>query len=353
MLRFPRKTLSIDFGSKSIKIIEGKCTKDSIQILKAATIDTPPGIYRNGEILDHGALAKVIRDKLSENKIKTVVTHAIINSSEILIREIAIPKVAPEEVKSVVHYQLADYLPVNLDNYVVQYLSQGNTFEGEMERMKILLLAMPKDIVLAHLELLKNVGLRPRILDYQGNAMAKLLKFNNTVNESYALQDLAILSIEIGYQNSEITITKNGIIEVAQIIDFSVQTLYENVSSFFEYSIEEVEEKLKNITSLEGIQEDHFSDEARFCNIIRSRLINFLEQIEAVVKYYNTREVGNLLDCILLQGGLSNIPDIDQMFSTYFNIPAMQLLALDMVRWDRELPKYASAIGGLIRMDVD
>ena len=31
-LRIPRKALSIDFGSKDIKVIEGKYTQDNIQI---------------------------------------------------------------------------------------------------------------------------------------------------------------------------------------------------------------------------------------------------------------------------------------------------------------------------------
>ena len=344
--------MSIDFGSKSIKVVEGKCNKDNIQILKAITIELPPGIYQNGIILNQRALAREIQSNLRDHKIKTTATNAIINSSKILIREIVIPKVAPEEVEAVVSYQLAEYLPVNIDNYIVQYLSQGTTFEDEVERMKILLIAIPKDIVLPHLELLKNAGLKPRALDYQGNAMTKLFNFNNTVNETHALKDLAILSIEMGYQSSNITITKNGIIEVTQIMDFSVQTLHDNVASFFDYPIEKVQRQLEDIKSLEGIDEDDFSDEARFANIVRSRFVSFFQQIEAVVQYYNTREVGNLLDCILLQGGLSNIPEIDQMFSDFFSIPAMQLSSLDMVRWDGDLSKYASAVGGLIRMEV-
>lgn len=351
-MRIPRKVLSIDFGSKSIKVIEGKCSKENIKILKAITIDIPQDTYRNGQILNQKALAKVIGDQLNEYKIKTTLVHAIINSSEVLIREIVIPKVPQKDIKSVVHYQVADYLPINVEDYTVQYVSQGNILEGDMEKIKILLLAIPKEIISSHLDLLKSIGLRPEVLDYQGNAIAKLLEFNNVVNEDQALENLAVASIDMGYSNSKITITKNGKIEVTQIIDFSVETLCNNISAFFEYSIEDVEEKLKKIESLQRIQEDEFSDEARFSNIIRSSFTSLFEKTDAIIRYYDSREVGNSLDYILLQGGLSNIPDIDEMFSNYFEIPARQLSALDRIRWDGDLSSYATAIGGLIRMDV-
>lgn len=352
ILRIPRKVLSIDFGSKTIKVIEGKHTKDNIQIFKATTITLPEDVYKDGRIINHNVLVQVIEDELSKHKIRTAATHAIINSSEILIREIIIPKVPDRDIKSVVAYQAAEYLPVNVADYVVQHANQGNILEGGIEKIKILLLAIPRDMVSSHLALLKSLGLRPEILDYQGNAMAKLLEFNNVVNENYPLENLAVASIDIGYNNTKITITKNGKIEVTQIIDFSLQTLYENISSSLEYSLEDVEEQLKKLENLETIQEDEFSDHARFSNIVRSSVLSLFEKTDGVIRYYNTREVGDVLNLILLQGGLSNIPDITQMFSAYFGTPAMQLTSLDGIRWDGDLSQYATAIGGLIRTDV-
>lgn len=292
-----------------------------------------------------------LRQALSDNKIKTITTHAVISSSEILIRDIIIPKVAPEEIKSVVHYQIADYLPVSVEDYEVQYLNQGSTFEDGVEKIKILLLAIPKYMVVSHLELLRSVGLKPKVLDYQGNAMTKLLDFNNVLNKDYPLKDLTVASIDIGYNNSKIIITKNGEMEIARIIDFGSKELYNNIASFFDYSEEKAEKELMKIKSLNNLQDD-FSEEARFANIVRSSITDFCEKVNTVFRHHRTREVGNALDLILLQGGLANTIEVDDIFATYFNIPAMQLSNLDMVRWDGNISKYANAIGGLIRTDV-
>ena len=136
-----------------------------------------------------------------------------------------------------------------------------------------------------------------------------------------------------------------------RIIDFGSQTLYNNIVSFFECSIEKAEKRLRNIESLKTL-DDEFSDKARLSNIVRSSFVDFCEKVEATFRHYNTREVGNVLDYILFQGGLSNVPEVDQVFSAHFNIPTVQLSTLDRIRFDGDLSKYASAIGGLVRMDV-
>lgn len=350
-MRIPRKTLSIDFGSREIKIIEGKYKKGSIQILKADSVEIAPAIYENGKILNKTELVKQIKYLIDKNKIKTSSVHAIINSSDILTREIIIPDVSQDEIESVIKYQIADNLPIDVEEYAVQYLNQGSIVADDREKIKILLLAIPEDMVLSHMDLLRSAGLKPEVLDYQGNSMAKLLGLNNNINQSYNAPDLTIASIDIGYTSAKITITKNGKIEVARVIDFGMKTLNETILSFFEYPVSQIEKQLRSIRSLE-IMSDEFSDEARFSNVVRSTIIDFCEKVDAVFRHYNTRETGNAIDCILLQGGVSNINQIDKVCSAHFNINASQLSTLDKINWEGDLYKYANAIGGLIRMDV-
>ena len=348
--RVPKRTLSIDFGSKEIKVLEGKYARDNIRILKSITIQVEPHFYLDGEILDKDILSTIIKEELKENNISTSTVYGIINSSKIITREIIIPKVSQNEIKSVVNYQVEDYLPVNIEDYVVQYLNLGNIIEGEIERIKILLFAIPKDMVLSHLNLLRDCGLKPEILDYQGNAISKLLSFNGKVNEDYNTRDLSIASVDIGYSNSKLTIVKNGKTEVTRVIDTGGKVLYDNIMSFFDYSIEEIEEKLMDIEDLNHYQ-DEFSDKSRFSNIVRTTLNDICEKLEIVFRYYNTRETGNMVNYILLQGGYSYINGADNVFSAYFNIPSMQLSTLDKIKWDGDLSRYVNAIGGLIRID--
>lgn len=345
-----KKVLSIDFGADEIKIIEGQGSKKGINISKAFTVDLPKDVYHNGEILDQVAIVSSLKTSLKENKVSTNLTYGIINSSSIITREVSIPKVPEKEIASIINYQLDNFLPVDPEDYVVNHIVLGNNMEEEVEKLDILLVGVPKKMVLNHLDLIKEVGLKPEVLDFQSNSMAKLLEFNSMVNDYYTTRDVAIASVDMGYDSSKLTIIKNGKIEVSRVIDVGAKTVYENLSSLFDYSYDEREDKVRSIEDINA-SSDEFDDYFRMLNITRTTLDNLLEKIEVVFRYYTSRQNLNFINYILLQGGFSNIEGIESLFSSYFNIPTVKLSSLDKIKWKGDFTKYANAIGGLIRND--
>lgn len=345
-----RRALSIDFGSSEIKIIQGQASIKGINIYKAFTIDTPKDAYINGEILDEAIIATELKKALKENKISTDLAYGIINSSSIITREITIPKVPQKEIASIIGYQLRDYLPINPDDYVVEHLILGTVKEVDVEKINILLIAIPKKMVLNHLSLMKATGLKPQVLDYQGNSIGKLLRYNSSANMDYNIKDTTIASIDIGYTNSKVTIVKNGNIEVTRVIDGGAKTLYENIGTLFDYNWNERVSKVRKIENINATNEE-FTDYYRLLNLTRSTIDNIMEKIEMVFKYYTSREAENDINFTLLQGGLSNINGVDNLFSNYFSIPSVKLNSLDKIKWTDDMSKYSNAIGGLIRIE--
>ncbi|NLW39653.1 MAG: pilus assembly protein PilM, partial [Tissierellia bacterium] len=216
---FKKKILSIDFGGKQVKIIEGQASKNMINIKKGFTIDLPDEVYRDGEILEEDLLSNLIKESLKENKIRTEQAYGIINSSHIITRSFSLPKVPEKDIPSIIEYQLDELFPVDPEGYIINPLIIGNRMEDEMEKTDILLVGTPRKIVLDHLDLMKSIGLKPLVLDFQGNAMAKLLNFNSSINDFYNTRDMAIASIDLGYINTKLSIVKNGKILVSRVLD--------------------------------------------------------------------------------------------------------------------------------------
>lgn len=346
---FNKKVLSIDFGSSEIKIIEGQASKKGPNILKAFSVCLPKDAYYNGKILNSEIISELIETALKENKVSTNQAYCTINSSDIITREVTIPSVAKNEISSILSFQLDNFLPVDPDDYVVQHLLVDTIMEDEVQKLNILLIAIPKTMVLGHLELLKDAGLKPQILDYQGNTIAKMINFNDKINDNYNTANITIGSLDLGYDSSKLTITKNGKIEVTRILDTGAKSLYENIGAVFDCSIEESEEKVKGIENINPSNEE-FTDYYRIVNITNSTIHSLMEKVEMIFRYYRTRHMGNDVNLIILQGGLSNINGVDNIFSNHFNIPSVNLKKLDKLKWDGDLSKYSNAIGGLIRI---
>lgn len=345
------KVLSMDFGSSHIKIIEGQASKKGLSILKAFSVNLLKESYEDGKVLDSYIISELIKTSLKEQKVTTQHVYCIINSSEIISREVTIPKVPEKEIASIIGYQLDEFLPIDPQEYIVQHIGIGNIMENEVEKLSILLIAIPKPMVLSHLELLQNAGLKPQVLDFQGNTMSKLMGFNEIINDNYNTLDNVVASVDIGYDSSKLTIIKNGKIEVARVFEPGAKELYDNISSLFDYSLDEneSEEKLREIEDINAGNED-FTDYYRLLNITKSTMNTLFENIETIFRYYRTRDMGNDINIIAIQGGLSNIKGLEDLFSNYFNIPTTVLSKLDKINFDGDLSKYSNAIGGLIRI---
>lgn len=346
---FRKKILSIDFGGNEIKIVEGQVVNKNINIHKAFTVKLPNNLYNDGEILDLNAIVNLIRDSLKANKVKSDIVHGVINSSKIITRNLTIPEVPENDILSLIKYQLDELLPAPITDFITDYLLVGKRREDGVEKIDILVICIPNQMVLDHFELIKAIGLKPLVLDYQGNSVAKLLEINSSINEFYNIRDMTVASIDLGYCNCKLNIIKNGKLLLTRVITKGVSTILGSLKSELD-SFEEnrIEELLQDVDISHDIEE--LNEETSVIFQVRSIIEDLLEEISMIFRFYFTRDWGNAINYIVLQGGLSNVIGIENLFSNYFNIPTLTLKKLDNVRTKYDISKFSNAIGGLIRL---
>lgn len=344
-----RKTLSIDFGAKDIKVVEGKASKRGIVINKAFSVKLPEETYKDGEIIDMDNLSYLLKAVLSENSIKSMSVHGVVNSSKIIMRDIKMPMVSDDHIISILNYQLEEYIPINPEDYVVKFIKLGSVFEDDVEKVNLLLIGIPKHIVESHFNLLKSVDLRPAALDYQGNAINKLINLGENINGNYNSNGTTT-SIDIGFDSTSITIFKDGVIKVSRTLEGGANDILTSLSDEVDFNEEEVMEKIMNIENITQLPNNE--EESEINTKINIILKEIIDRIEMIFRYYRTREIGNEINLVLLHGGLSNINGIEELFSQSFNVPCVKLDSISKVNFNGDLSKYANAIGGLIRLDV-
>ena len=346
--------ISIDFGSSVIKVVEGEFNKGVIKIAKSSIFNIDEDTYRDGRIFDLNGIADYLNDNLKISKLSNnFAASAVINSSSIITREITIPIVSTKEIKSIIDFQLSDFLPVNPDDYVVNHLIVGSIEDEGVEKYRIVLIAIPNEIVLCHLELMKKTDLRPKVLDFQANSIAKLLNHNNIINENYDLNYKTVASIDIGHMSTNITIIKEGNMEVTRTFELGVRDLYNNLSDLLSISIEDTEKKVHSIADINSI-DDELDEYHNIINLTRMFNDDLIESVQSVFRYYISRCIDNKIDLIILQGGYSNLNGICKVFKDNLDIVCLKLNGLDNVNFKGDLSLYANAIGGLIRLvEVD
>lgn len=340
-----KRSLSINFNSREIRILDGKYSNKTIKIYRYWHVDIPNNVYRDGVILDLEQMIYILKNTIKENNISIKNVIGVINSSMIITREIKIPKITSEEIKSMLNYQVEEYIPIDPQNYIVQFLVLDYILEEGIEKSKVLLVGIPRNIVKSHLALFNSIGLKPKVLDFQGNTIAKLIKNSSSINSNYLCINRTILSLELSYEGIALTLLDNGFIRIARTLDEGVHYMFQGITDIYNISSEKI---IEEIESGFKIKKENIEDHGVY-GIIRNNFRKILEDIDMVSKYYINRELNNKIDLILLHGKFIDIEDIEEIFYNFFGIDAVVLKSVDNVCFDGELSKYSSSIGGLIR----
>lgn len=337
----------MDIGAHKIKIVEGRYIKTGIEITNFFSIKTPSGALEDGTIMDKDLLYYALREGFKSKKIKTKNVFLTINSSKIITRELIIPKVKYKYINNIIKYQIKYSLPINIDDYILEFKIIQEFFVDNMDKLRLLIIAIPKAIVEAYYQLITSLDLNSIVLDYQPNSISKLLGHNNIVNDIFPLRQFTIASVDIGYDSTKISIIKNGKILLTRTVEMAGKFIDEKVLSLG-CPKEDLEKFKKNIINI-NYQYDGENIEEKILNIIKSSLLFIVEKIETIFRYYLTRDKNNKINIIILSGGISNISGLDSLFANIFDIPTITISTVDNVKFTGPIVEYANAIGSIIR----
>jgi len=342
--------ISLDLGSFEIKVVQGSRRRDDIKINKAFSFDTPKDAYLNGYIRNGHALIDAIKDALNFNKIKSGVCCLSIKSTAIITREIAFPVLGSKEIDGLLKYQLPEYLPMDYSKYIIQHKIIDKFKDADKEKLNVLVVAIPKDMVDMHYDLVKGLGLKPSVLDYQPNSVWKFFKFINTANECIETSQKTIAAIDLGSDSTNITIINKGVIQTTRTIDMGGITLDNDAKSLMALTNDELPPLLSDIKDV-SLVDDGFSDYNRYVYVIKAIIESIITKIDRIFKFYLSKDINNEIEQLILYGGLSNIKGMDKLFFNYFGIPAIVLNSVDRISINSDLNKYINCIGTLMRDD--
>lgn len=352
-----KSVISIDIGSCKTKIVLGR-QENSLGLViveKAFLLDTPQGCINDGKLLMTNEGTKLLKQSilqvLSQHKIKTKDAIFTIQSTNIIRRELEIPPVKSSELENVVKYEIEQYLPIDLNEYVVAQKLLEDKKDSSNNKMKILIAAMPKELAVEYLELTNTIELSPIALDINSNSITKLFAKNQSINNRSYDIDKTIALIDLGCNNINISIVSGGLFQFSKLIPYGGSELIAAVAKAFDISTEESQKKINLEADLSvKVEEGQIS-----LNTILSGIIDMWnDDLERVFQYYKTRGSNNKIDEIFLYGGASNLRGIVEYLSNALSLPVNTIREFDNIKIDKhcneiDIKLFLNALGAIIR----
>lgn len=352
---FNKRLLSIDIGKNNTKLVVGKQVGNNVSIEKVVTLPTPEGSYTDGNLIDSESMQGLIYNTLETEKIKVKKAVCTVNSTSLITREIILPYTKDnDEIDNMIRLELEQYLPIMLNDYVIEYKILEEFKENNVKKSKFLVVALPKSIIEKYLDMIRGLKLTPIALDINSNAVSKLFTYKDKINNENNSCDKTVAIIDIGYEQLSLNIISKGISRFFRIINYGGKDIDINIANHFNLSLQEAEERKKESCDLtKGIILTKSSEILN--EIVKNNIDEWIREIEKLFKYYTTRSSGNRIDHIYVYGGNSKIKGISEHITNRLNIPTDKIESISSIRTNSklenvELAFYLNAIGSIIRI---
>lgn len=342
----PRDVVSFDIGSNTIKIVEGKYSRNKLQIYRLMDMETPEGAIEDGKIVNERDLCDGIKAFLKKNNIKIKDGVCTTNSSSIINREIVVSAMVNEdEMDTVIEYEIEQYLPIKIKDYIIQYTVLDKVADSEGAKNRVNVVSYPNVVAKGYYDLLYSLDINPYVLDVSYNSIKKLSSYSQlTMGGTVAFVDMGATSINV-------TIFKGGKLDFTRIIKYGGDNIDYALSTKLDMSIKSTESEKIEKASLINVNEDDI------LNItVQETLDEILGELERILQFYNNQSVGRKIETLLIFGGVSNILGIDKYMEKKLNIRTQKITDLNNIEFINgcnrgiEIGKYLNAIGAIIRL---
>ncbi|WP_341876859.1 type IV pilus assembly protein PilM [Defluviitalea saccharophila] len=349
------KNITLDIGSQNIRIVEGRGFGKVFTINNLCSIQTPLTVYEDGMLYDINTLANHLKDAMKQHNIKGSYISYIIEGSSILSREIEVPSIKKNELSSMIRYEMENNLPNPVDYYILQF-KVTDKFIGEgINRLKILVSAVPKHIVESYIELSKRLDLEPYILNVKHDSVINLFKKQCEENK-----EIIFLLLDMGHSSIDAMIFEKCRYRYKRRIDFGGKNISEDIAAFYHLPMAEAEKRKKESAQI-NLEN---TDENTIESITRKHVDEWIEEINKIILYFTRTNEGHSIHKIWLYGGSSKIPNISEYISVKTGIPtslvydivSTNLIKMNIRKTEIEFKDlytdYTNALSGCIRNRV-
>jgi type IV pilus assembly protein PilM len=147
---------------------------------KAASLEMPSGLLRDGEVEDVQGVAHLLRDFMKANGFGKNVWLGVANQ-QIAVRSLDIPPIEdPTERAAAVRFQASEAVAMPLDEAILDYqvIGQATSAEGT-GAMRVIVVAAREPMVMRLVDAVRGAGLRPEGIDLSAFALMRVIAPEN------------------------------------------------------------------------------------------------------------------------------------------------------------------------------
>lgn len=342
-LRKTRSLVGLDIGSSSVKAVELKKSGDGFELLSYGLEPLAQDTVVDGAIMDAPSVAEKIVAIFEGQKIKSKDVATAVSGHSVIVKPLKMPVMNEDELYDRIHAEASQYIPFDIADVNLSY----QLLEATESQMDVLLVAVKKDKILNHTNVLAQAGKTPVVVDIDAFALQNCYEVNYEPDTS---QVVALLNIGASVMN--INVIRGWTPLFTRDVSVGGNQYTDALQKELDLSFEDAE-KLKMGGTIAGVSEEQRTA------ILRSVSDILVLEIQKTFDFFRATASGENIRRIVVAGGTARVPGLVDFLKEEFAIPVEELypfrrIAIKPGRYDEthlhELaPRLAIAVGLALR----
>ena len=290
--------IGLDIGATAVRAAEVS-VNGSAALVRAAQVPLEPKAVENGEIRNPEAVADAVRELWHAGKFKSRQVHMGVANQRVVVREVALPWLPSKELQESIAYQVQEYIPIPVDDAVLDY-DPLDEFDHEGRRMlRILLVAAQKAMVNSLVETALAAKLEPVGVDLVPFA---LLRSVGDLADGRVLEDAGEEAVvDVGADVTSICVHDRGMPRFVRILPSGGNDITLAVARALGVSEDEAD-RMKRGETVEGAPNPEDAQ-----RVATGRTTSFVDEIRSSLEFYAAQSPGSRVTRLTVTGGGSKL----------------------------------------------
>ena len=197
MFRKTRSCVGLDIGSYSIEAVELSVSGSRKKVTGFGYEEIP------GEEARYETLSRLVQNCHLKNRD----VASSVSGRNVIVRYVNMRKMSDDELRNAIKFEADKYIPFGVDEVVLDCQRLDGTEGIGAEEMRVLLVAVKRNVIEEHVGLLRSVGLNPVVIDVDVFALGNAWQFLTPDAEENS-QVTAL--VDIGSTKTNINVLEGG-----------------------------------------------------------------------------------------------------------------------------------------------
>ena len=348
--------VGLDIGRQYVKVVAMNKLKDGFKIIDAGfrLVPDPNQAYDPDKLDTHHwvmAIKELLRQQnLNPKKIKLMATG--ISGSAASVKQITTMEMPAEELDSAMTFEARKHIPMDGTDAVIDYQILGSN-EKEVDKIDIGLVACTKGVLNSHINLLKESGLKPGVIDVDPIAVTNAFTFVKEMPSD----GLAVL-LDIGALSSSLVVWGSGQQYFTRELPVGGHQFVQEIIKKNNISYTEAQDLLYKDGVSSIINKNDEINATGLSVAEKSVYDNLIEDMRRSLRFYAKQTGQSFFLKILLTGGAGSTPGLAELISSKLNIETDILNPFEGLEGAEDITlenpsQYALAMGLCIRAGIE